>query len=143
MSIELVPLATATITMASEGFFLPDTPVGTIVIAEVTDAVFEGERFRARLKGRAAADWMKLSPAAIGTLDVRMLLETHDGALVFASYHGRLDLSGGPGSSPVYSAPLFDTGDERYAWLAKIQAVGKGALSEDLSTLTYEFHELR
>ena len=39
------------------------------------------------------------------------------------TYGGRIDLSKGPGQSPVYAAPLFETGDERYAWLNLVQAV--------------------
>ena len=80
---------------------------------------------------------------ALLVLDVRTLLETHDGALVYVSYRGRLDLSGGPGATPSYAAPLFDTGDERYAWLNAIQAVAKGTLSDGGATITYEVHELR
>ena len=43
----------------------------------------------------------------------------------------------------VYSAPRFDTGDERYAWLSRMQVVGEGTFSEDLTSITYEFYELR
>ena len=46
-----------------------------------------------------------------------------------------------PGSAPIYAAPLYETGDERYAWLNRIQAVAKGAL--DGQSLTYEIYELR
>lgn len=142
MPIELVPLADATITLAAP-FFLPGTPSGTRAIAEVTDIVFEGERLRGRQKGQAAADWMTISPEMVGTLDVRGLLETHDGALVYSWYHGRLDLSKPPGTVPIYSAPLYESGDERYTWLNTIQAVAKGTLSGDARTLTYEIYEIR
>ena len=33
-------------------------------------------------------------------------------------------------------------GDERYAWLNRIQAVGKGTINEDLS-VDYEWYEVR
>ena len=42
----------------------------------------------------------------------------------------------------AYVAPRFETGDERYAWLNGIQAVGKGILYENLS-LDYEWYEVR
>ena len=142
MSIELVPLCTATITLAAP-FILPDTPLGTRVIAECQAFDVAGERITAHLKGNAAADWLTVDGRAQGTLDVRTLLETDDGALIFVSYRGRLDLAGGPGAAPTYSAPLFDTGDERYAWINKIQAVGKGQLSADGTTLVYEIAEVR
>ena len=47
----------------------------------------------------------------------------------------------GGGQSPVYAAPLFETGDERYAWLNRVQAIAKGTL--DGPTLTYEIAEVR
>lgn len=142
MSIELIPLCTATARL-SEPFVLPDTPLGTRIIAEVTAFEFEGDRVHGHLKGNACADWLTLSPAGLGTLDVRALIETDDGALIFTSYRGRLDLSQGPGASPAYSAPLFETGDERYAWINAIQAVAKGTISDGGATLVYEMYEVR
>lgn len=142
MTIELVPLCTATLTLV-EPFVIPDAPTGTRVIVEVEDFVVEGERLRARQKGTAAADWLTVNAAMLGTIDVRALLETDDGALIYTAYQGRLDLSQGSGMSPAYSAPLYETGDERYAWLNKIQAVAKGIVSDEGRTLTYEICEVR
>jgi hypothetical protein len=142
MTIELVPLATATITLA-EPFMLPGTPTGTRVIAEVADFVVEGDRFTAKNRGHAAADWMTLSAAMVGTLDVRALLETHDGALVYTWYQGRMDFSAGLDNATAYAAPLYETGDERYAWLNLVQAVAKGTLSDGGSKLVYEICEVR
>ena len=142
MSIELIPLCTATARLA-EPFILPDTPGGTRVIAEVTSFEVVGDRISGHLKGHAAADWLTLDGRLLGTVDVRALIETDDGALIFASYRGRLDLSGGPGASPVYSAPLFDTGDERYLWINQIQAIAKGEVSDGGSTLVYDMYEVR
>jgi hypothetical protein len=45
------------------------------------------------------------------------------------------------GSVPIYTAPLYETGDERYAWINKIQAVAKGKTDGQL--LEYEIYELR
>jgi hypothetical protein len=142
MTIELIPLCTATVTLA-DPILIPDTPVGMRVIAEVESWTVEGERINAKLRGHAAADWMTVSAAMIGTIDARGLLETDDGALIYTWYHGRLDLSGGVGASPTYAAPLYETGDERYAWLNKVQAVAKGVLSPDGHQLAYEICEVR
>ena len=139
MAIELIPLCTATVTLA-EPITLADTPAGTRMIFEVLEARTEGERFTSRIKGSANADWFLVSADGTGTLDVRATVETDDGALVFIQYVGRTDLSGGPGA-PVYVAPRFETGDERYAWLNRIQAVGRGHLAG--AELTYDWYELR
>ncbi len=140
VAIELVPFATATIRI-KEPIMLPNTPRGTRAIIEVPEATYEGERMRAKLKGVAAADWVTVGPDGTASLDVRLTVETDDGALIFVSYGGRTDVSEGIGAAPVYSTPLFETGDERYAWLNKVQTVAKGTIEGDV--LTYEIYEVR
>src|SRR5436190_13361814 len=110
MSIELVPLATAHIKLA-EPILIPDTPKGTRVIIELTAVSIEGDRVNGKMKGAAGADWLLLSADGTASLDVRYAFETDDGAVVFVSYLGRGDFSGGPGSAPVYGTPTFETGD--------------------------------
>jgi hypothetical protein len=140
MSIELVPLCTF-VAELRKPHVLRGTPAGDRLIFEVASGSVSGERFNAKLKGEAAADWFVIGPDGAGTLDVRVLVETDDGALVFIQYHGRVDTTV-PGAH-VYSTPRFETGDERYLWLNKIQAVGKGTLSDGGNTLTYEIYEVR
>jgi hypothetical protein len=133
MSLELVPLCTLTVTLAETISVSP-----SLVIGEVTAARAEGDRFSANLKGNAAADWLRVSPDGYGTIDVKITLETDDGAIVHATYSGRLQFD----TMTVYTAPLFNTGDERYAWMNRIQAVSKGTFQPD-GTLVYEMFELR
>lgn len=108
----------------------------------LTNIRLEGERLQASQRGTAAADWLTVGANGIGMLDVRYCVETDDGALVYVSYTGRVDLSGGTGAAPVYATPLYETGDPRYTWLNKIQAVAKGLVDES-RTLSYEVYELR
>ena len=142
MAIELVPLCTLRIQLkppiaAGAG------PAGTRLIPEVASAQVKGDRLRGEMLGAAAADWLIVSPEGTGTVDVRMALQTDDGAVIFVQYNGRMNLSQGfQFPMTAYVAPLFETGDERYAWLNGIQAVGKGILYEDLS-LDYEWYEVR
>ena len=138
MAIDLVPLCTLDIRLG-EPMVVGDGPAGTRLIYEVLEATLDGDRIRGKMKGNASADWFVLN-GTVGTLDVRATLETDDGALVFAQYRGRTDVSSGAGA-PIYVAPTFETGDERYAWLNVVQAVGKGTLDGD--RLTYEWFEVR
>jgi hypothetical protein len=140
VSVELVPLCTVTITL-KDPMMLPNTPSGTRSIIEVAASKLEGERLSAVMKGAASADWATIGPDMTCTLDVRSTFETDDGALVYVQYRGRLDLTKPLGEAPIFAAPLFETGDERYAWLNRIQAVAKGKL--DGETLTYEMYEVR
>src|SRR5207249_9637091 len=93
-------------------------------------------------KGAAAAGWRRGGPDGAGALDVRVTLETADGAVVLVHYGGRVDGSKGlGGEAPVYAAVQFETGNERYGWLNRVQAVAKGVLAGNV--ITYEVYELR
>jgi len=133
MTLELVPLGTVTLSLSA-----PIPVSSTLTIGEVTGLRFDGDRINGSLKGNAAADWLKISPEGYGTLDVKATIETDDGAVIHMTYSGRLQFD----TMAVYSAPLFHTGDERYAWLNRIQAVAKGSFGEP-GTLIYEMYELR
>lgn len=132
--LELVPLAVATLQLATP-IVLPNTPRGMRIVVELESARIEGERLKASLKGKAAADWMVMSAEGASALDVRFLVETDDGALVLVQYGGRIN------NGVIYSTPTFETGDERYTWLNGIQAVGRG--KTEGQTLTYHLYELR
>jgi Protein of unknown function (DUF3237) len=144
MAIELVPLCTLHVQLK------PPIEVGagcggTRVIVEVASAEVKGDRLRAEMVGAAAADWLLIGPEGTGTLDIRAALRTDDGAIIFMQYNGK---SAGDWSqgvqlpATIYVAPRFETCDERYLWLNRIQAIGKGTVHEDLS-LDYEWYEVR
>ncbi len=133
MSLELIPLCTATVTLAPT-----ITVSSSLVIGEITSARIEGDRLNASIKGNAAADWLSVAPEGYGTLDVKLTLETDDGAVVHVAYTGRLLFD----TLTVYATPLFHAADERHAWLNRIQAVAKGSFQAD-GTLDYEMYELR
>ena len=137
--LELVPICSAFIPV-HELIMVENTPQGTLMIGELRDSRWEGERFRANQRGHASADWLNVSPDGTATVDVRMALETDDGAMVFVEYRGRSNLETGI----AHSAPTFRTGDARYAWMNRIQAVAKGVFDPDAMTMTYPMiYELR
>jgi hypothetical protein len=73
-------------------------------------------------------------------LDVRLLLETDNGARIYLQYRGVLVINettnaalakGGStdyGDTYFMTQPRFETGDARYRWLNRIVAVGQGRL---------------
>ena len=113
------------------------------MIFEETSVEVHGDRLRGQLEG-SASDCVLLGPDGTGTVDVRVTLRTHDDATIFVQYQGRLWTFHQGFQFPLtaYVAPRFETGDERYAWLNRIQAVGKGTINEDLS-VDYEWYEVR
>lgn len=143
MSIELIPLCIATVTpvVAAD---LGVAPKGRRLMITIREVICEGARLKAHLKeGTVAGDWMVIGPDGTAMMDIRLTLETDDGALIYVEYQGRRDFSlvyMGE-DAPVYIAPRFETSDERYSWLNKIQAVGKGIV--DGETRVYEVYEVR
>ena len=141
--IELIPLCTVAIDLAPS-IAIGTGPAGDRSVGEIRGVTVTGERLTATLHGAAAADWL-VRTGAIGVIDARMTLKTSDDALIYVQYGGRLDLSDPKSGITAYVAPVFETGDARYAWLNGVQAVGKGKLSfgAEGATLHYEFCEIR
>lgn len=141
MAIELVPLCTIH-AQSKPPIEIGPGPAGTRLVLEVASLEVHGDRLRGQMEG-IVGDWVLIGPEGTGTIDVRAMFRTDDGAGILVQYNGRLDASRGfhlP--MTVYVAPRFETGDERYAWLNRIQAVGKGTINEDLS-VDYEWYEVR
>jgi Protein of unknown function (DUF3237) len=139
VAIELAPLCTIRIQLKPPIEVGPG-PAGTRMIFELANAQVQGERLARALLGTAAVDWAVLGT---GTLDIGWTLRTNDGAAIFVQYHGRRDASQGLHfPMTIYVAPRFEAGDQRQVRLNRIQAVGKGTVSEDLSR-DCEWYEVR
>lgn len=117
---------------------LGPTPNGHRKIATVAGGDFNGERLRGTVASAPGGDWLLLRPDGVLVLDVRLTLKTHDGALIFMTYRGlrhgpdevmkRLN-AGEPVDPSLYyfrMTPIFETSDERYAWLNRLVAVATG-----------------
>jgi hypothetical protein len=114
---------------------LKDGPHGTRVVVGVTGGTFEGPRLKGTIKG-PGGDWATLRPDGSGRLDVRLLLETEDGALILMHYSGVF----AQGASYIRSAPLFETGDERYAWINDVLSIGLGSIGD--GEVTYDVYQV-
>ncbi len=137
---ELVHVATMTVQLGHEQFFIPNGPRGARAIAEVDGVEVSGERLNAKMVGSSAADWLTVgADATWGMLDVRVTLMTDDEVVLYAEYGGRIDLIAGR----VVSTPTFQCGDENYDWLNRAQFIGDGTLDRDTNLLTYELYEVR
>lgn len=98
-------------------------PQGTRTIVEVVVGRFEGPRVKASVQ-TPAGDWITNRTDGSYRLDVRFTLKTDDGALILVTYNG-IGQTTNAGAS-LRTAPLFETGDSRYVWLTRLQAVGVG-----------------
>jgi hypothetical protein len=114
------------------------SPLGRRRIIPITGGRFAGERMSGRVLP-GGADWQVLRADGVADLDARYTLETEDGALIYVKNHGYRHgprevlerLAAGEDIDPTLyymrTTPLFETGDERYAWLNRIVAVATGA----------------
>ena len=116
-------------------------PQGSRVIREVTGGRFEGPRLNGTVEA-PGGDWVTVrADGKSAKLDVRLTLRTHDGAVILMTYNG-VRFPSETGEAVLRTAPLFETGDSRYAWLNCVQAVGIGHVGAT-SAVTYEVYELR
>src|SRR3546814_5275242 len=103
----------------------------------VTGGSFEGERLRGKVLP-SGADWLIIRPDNGLVLDVRLVLETEAGELVYMTYTGRRTgspemlrrIAAGeviePGADYFRVAVSFETAAPSIAWLNDIIAVGTG-----------------
>lgn len=130
---------------------LVSTPLGTRFNVIVGDGQVEGERLSGRfLPG--GGDWITIGSDRVARLDVRATIETDDGARILVTNTGRAwfepavlerYLAGElVTADEVYarSSPLFETGDERYAWLNATHTVAINQFS--MSEVHYQVHEV-
>jgi hypothetical protein len=113
-------------------------PQGTRTIVQVVGGRFEGPRIKASVQ-TPAGDWITNRTDGSYRLDVRLTLKTDDGALILVTYNGIGQTTDAGASLRI--APLFETGDSRYVWLTRLQAVGVGERVG--TTVTYDIYALK
>jgi len=98
------------------------TPLGDRAIFDIGGGTFAGPRLSG-LVVKTGGDWVIRSPTG-SRLDVRMLLETHDGVTVLFQYSGRASLV--DGNPRIHAAATFEAPQGPYAWLNDVQTFGRG-----------------
>jgi hypothetical protein len=106
-------------------------------IGEITGGRFEGPRLRGKML-TGGSDWQSLRLDGATTINVRLLLQTDDDALIAMTYqgvrHGPQDvldrLARGESVSPsdyyMRVAANFETAAKRYDWLNRVVSVACG-----------------
>lgn len=106
-------------------------------VAAVPSGVFEGERLSGVVLD-GGSDWQTVRGDGTTTLDVRLLLQTGDGAVIGMTYtgirHGPPEVMAqvakgeavDPASYYFRTSASFTTSDPRYDWLNRILAIGTG-----------------
>ncbi len=114
-------------------------PFGTRVVFTVTGGWAKGERINGKAIG-AGGDWMLMGSDGFGRLDVRGQIQTNDGAVLYVSYAGLLEMNQSvqtatsAGSETGYNdqyfrtMPRIESGDDRYTWVNKTLFVARGRI---------------
>ena len=108
----------------------------TLTIFHSDSGTVEGPRIKGRILA-PTGDWLRALPGGSLRVDARMSIETDDGAQIHVQYGGVIAIAPADFARMVagetlsademhfITAPVFQTGDARYAWLNRIQAIGK------------------
>ena len=113
-------------------------PLGTKVAVTVSGGTFVGPKINATTpEGVAGGDWLTILADGRFSLDVRLSLRTDDGADIYVTYTG-FGTPSDDGPAAIRTAPRFETGDERYAWLNGLFCVAIGETTPE--GVTYEVY---
>ena len=114
----------------------PQLDAGHTSIAPVTGGSFAGEKLAGSVHD-GGADWIT-QVSGHSSLDVRITLETSDGAIIYMTYKGVVARS----DSGLYwrVTPVFNTSSEEYDWLNHKVFVGKSKQVE--GKVAYDIFEI-
>jgi uncharacterized protein DUF3237 len=105
------------------------TPHGTRVTFPITGGFFEGERLRGQVLP-GGDDWTLKRSDGVVELDLRVSLETDDGALIHMTFQGIRD--DGAAAAPYFrTMRRFETAEPKYSFLNRLLAVGAGEIRVD------------
>lgn len=104
-------------------------PYGTRVTYPIIGGSFQGDRLRGTVLP-GGDDWTVRRPDGVIELDLRITLETDDGALIHMTFTGLRD-DGAPGAPYFHTLPRFETAAPRYSFLNRLLAVGTGEIRAD------------
>jgi uncharacterized protein DUF3237 len=102
------------------------TPHGQLLIFPVIGGTFEGDRLRGTVLA-GGGDWVTARPDGTFELDLRVTLQTDDGALIHMTFTGVRD----DPSHYFRTLPRFETAAPQYAFLNRLLAVGIGEIRPD------------
>ena len=128
------------------------TPAGKRRVFTVSSGQFVGDRLRGEVLPQASSDLLLVRQDGSSQQDVRLILETNDGALILMTYRGvrhasdeinaRIARDERVAASNYYlrTAPFFETSSPEYSWLNKIVSVAVGERQPD--GVSYEVYEI-
>ena len=124
-----------------ESLMIGNGPYGTRLSVSVAGGWAKGDRISGTLVG-GGGDWALIGPDGYARLDVRGQIRTDDGALLYITYGGVMEINervmaalASPEVETSYddqyyrATPRIETGDERYAWANQTVFLSKGRIT--------------
>ena len=118
----------------------------------VTCGEVSGPKIRGRIRP-VGGDWIIIRTDGVGVLDVRATMELDNGAVIYTTYGGLLDL--GPKGYDMFAqgnlpprvdlriVPRYYTSHPDYVWLNRLQCIGIGGFDRDKLRVDYDIFALR
>lgn len=140
-------------------YIAPPIPVGAsswgtrLIYPVVAGGTVNGPKLKGKIQP-LGADWGLVRADNCFELDVRIVIETEDGAYIHTTYKGvaamtreqaeQLLTGETPAGLTFYTTPRFETNHDNYQWLTQIQAVGRGGVERegDEIKVTYSWYAL-
>lgn len=136
----------ARIALHDEVLDIGQYPGGHRSVYLIKGGQFAGPAIRGEVIADSGGDWVRETADGTLHLDVRLVLRTDDGALIYVTWRGRFwaepeqrehaldirkpDIGPQPESFYFRTAVEFEVSDPRYAWLNRTLAVGTSRLAD-------------
>lgn len=127
-------------------------PEGIRAIAYVAQGTLSGDKINGILRS-GGGDWITIRPDGVAITDVRGTIETRDGALIYLSYTGVMDLGEAgyqnfiqnqlPPTAKIRNTPRLQTAHPQYQWLNRLQCFGIAELNFATFTAEFDVYALR
>lgn len=143
-----------TVVPPSEYMMVGNGGGGIRCIIPISGGIIQGPKIKGSVRP-FGADWILIRSDNTFIVDVRLVIETDDSALIHMEYDGILDLSEEemnkimdgefPPVAWAHTTPRFETGHEKYLWLNKLRAaaIGKLVSEKDDLYVDYSVYALR
>jgi hypothetical protein len=143
-------------TIANPPEVVGEVPEGLRVNFYVTGGEVTGPRLRGKVRP-AGGDWLLMRKDGVALLDVRVTIESHDGAVIYVAYAGLVDLGeqgyaqflrGEPPArgTPIRTSPRCWTAHPSYQWLNRLHCLGIGEAHvafEGTSEVVYDVYAVK
>lgn len=127
-------------------------PEGIRANVYTAEGTVTGEKVQGKLRP-VGGDWVTVRPDGVAITDVRGTIETNDGALIYITYTGVMDLGEDgyqkflqaqlPTTAQIRNAPRFETAHANYQWINRVQCVSVAELNFATFEADFDVYALR